>query len=240
MWVKIDDRFPRNPKILAVGLEASWWYLCALTHCAEQLTDGFVAATAVPVIAPHVTDPRGVVERCVQVGLLQEVEGGWLIPDFLELNWSREKVIAEREAAAERQRRRRSQHTTDPPQVSRRDSHRTPGDGSPSPSRSRPDDLSSSSTDGFNTRPVENSTTIDHVAAAVIETRLARQHDIRNPNAWRRRALANLRTDDNGGWWARLEQLVADHPTAPISMLAAAADGQPTPYLHHHRRQEPA
>jgi hypothetical protein len=239
MWVKIDDKFPRNPKILAAGLEASWWYLCALTHCAEQLTDGFIAATAVPVIAPHITDPQDVVERCAQAGLIQPVDGGWLIPDFLELNWSRQKVLAERESAAQRQRRRRAQHTTDTPEMSRRDTHRTHGDGSPSPSRSRPDDLSSSSTHGFNTRPVENRTTIDQVAQAVIDNRLARQHDIRNPNAWRRRALANLRTDDNGAWWTRLEQLIADYPGAPATMLAAAAEGETTPHLRHYC-QKPA
>lgn len=46
----------------------------------------------------------------------------------------------------------------------------------------------------------------------------------------------NHHNDNGGEWWARLEDLCARHPTAPISMLAAAAEGHDTPHLHHHRK----
>ena len=41
-WAKIDDRLHSHTKVRKAGLEAmGLWVLC-LSHCAAQLTDGFV------------------------------------------------------------------------------------------------------------------------------------------------------------------------------------------------------
>ena len=85
-WLKVDDKLPRNPKVLAGDIETAWYYLCALTHCAEQLTDGYIADAAVPVIAPHITDPRDVAERCAQLEMFSRVDGGYQVSDYLDFN----------------------------------------------------------------------------------------------------------------------------------------------------------
>lgn len=81
-WLKVDDKIPRNPKILAGDIETAWYFVCALTHCAEQLTDGYLARSAVPLIAPHITDPQAVSDRCVTLGLFRQTENGYIVEDF--------------------------------------------------------------------------------------------------------------------------------------------------------------
>jgi hypothetical protein len=43
-WVKIDDGFADHPKVIEAGPMASWLFLCGLTYCSRQLTDGFIPA----------------------------------------------------------------------------------------------------------------------------------------------------------------------------------------------------
>ncbi len=83
-WLKVDDKLLRNPKVLAGDIETAWYYLCALTHCAEQLTDGYIADAVLPLIAPHITDPRSVAEKCAQLGMFRHVEGGYPVGDHVQ------------------------------------------------------------------------------------------------------------------------------------------------------------
>ena len=103
---------------------------------------------------------------------------------------------------------------------------------------------SSSSADGFTTRPVDNPVDDDRtstIAGLVVANRLTAQRStVKNPAAWRRRVVKNLRTEDDGAWWARLEQLVAEHPDAPADLLALAADGEYQQSLRYHRAKAPA
>lgn len=253
-WLKVDDKLPRNPKILAGDIETAWYFVCAMTHCAEQLTDGFIARSAVPLVAPHITDPQSVADRCVTLGLFRQVEDGYWIPDYLEYNPSREQVMAKREADRERQNRRRGKGSnTDPPShtVSRRDAEATSGVSPRVPSRPVPDKVLLSSSTGIppdaaplSTGPTDDDVLqqrIEAVACAVVELRFARQTSVRNPKAWRARCSENLLTDDDGDWWTRLEHLVRTHQAdTPISILAAAADGDTPPTLTHWRTKEPA
>ena len=96
-WVKLDDNFPGNDKVLAIGADAFRLYVEGLCHSARHLTDGFVSNGALsrlwtPSIAPEL----------VTAGLWAVVDGGYVINDYLEFNPSREKVETEREKAAER------------------------------------------------------------------------------------------------------------------------------------------
>ena len=101
-WVKLDDKFRTHPKVIAAGLDAAWFYLCALGYCAEQLTDGHIHAAMVPILAPHVPNPQAAAETCCTVGLLTPTDTGYLVPDYLEYNPPRAKVLAEREKAKAR------------------------------------------------------------------------------------------------------------------------------------------
>lgn len=131
-WLKIDDKFPRHPKIVAGGIETSWFYTCALAHCAEQLTDGFVANGVVNMVAPHVDYPKDVAERCADLELFERVDGGYLIPNYTDYNPSREEALAKRAAAAKRKAKQRAaskakrDRQRESQGESRRDSH---GDG---------------------------------------------------------------------------------------------------------------
>lgn len=219
-WLKVDDKLPRNPKIIAGDVETSWYYVCALTHCAEQMTDGFIADAAVPVIAPHVQDPRSVADRCCQLGMFRRVDAGYEVPDYLEFNPSRAGVLEKREKDRIRQESHRA---------SQRDTAATSAVSQRVPSRPVPDGVTHSSS-------TASTGLVDVVAAAVVAHRLAQQTSVRSPKAWSARALENLRADVE--WWVELERVCEKWPGAPVDMLAQAAEGVFSPHLRMHERSE--
>lgn len=113
-WVRIDDQFSDHPKVRQVGPLGLAMQVAGLCYCNRYLTDGFIPRATVPLllnlegIAMHV---RGgeligggedatwqlVVEDLVNVGLWEEVEGGYVIHDYLEYQPSRAEVLLERE-----------------------------------------------------------------------------------------------------------------------------------------------
>ena len=48
VWVKLDDQFTENPKVVQAGPLASWLHVCGLVYCSRNLTDGFIPAMMVP------------------------------------------------------------------------------------------------------------------------------------------------------------------------------------------------
>lgn len=103
-WVRLDDQFPEHPKVLRVGADAAWLHVSALCYCARQLTDGFVPDGAIGRLA-EVKKPVDLAARLVGAGLWAVADGGWQINDYLAYNPSREKVLADRNAAAARKER---------------------------------------------------------------------------------------------------------------------------------------
>lgn len=104
-WIKVDDSFGDHPKVMALGRDRlagiGTWVACAC-YCARHLTDGFVPSAA----ADAIGNPRAL-RRLVDVGLLDEVPGGYQLHDWLNYNPPRDKVLAERKAARERMNNRR-------------------------------------------------------------------------------------------------------------------------------------
>ena len=105
-WAKLDDRAPSNPKVFEAGVCAFGLFTQSLCYCAANLTDGFVPATALPLVSPG-TSPRlllALVDRLVKAGLwaVDDERGGWVVHDYLDYNPSRADVLAEREAARKR------------------------------------------------------------------------------------------------------------------------------------------
>lgn len=76
-WVKIKPSVISNHKFLRVGPEASWLWVCALTHCRQAGTGNFVHDLALSVIGVRRAGP--LVSRLVAVGLFEAVAGGWLV-----------------------------------------------------------------------------------------------------------------------------------------------------------------
>ena len=111
-WVKIDDQFSVNAKVLAAGKDGRELHISALCHCNRNLTDGLVAVDVVRQIGAlfEVYDTDAAIERLLAIGLWERVDGGYMIHDYLEYNPSREQVLAQRAEARERMRAARAKN----------------------------------------------------------------------------------------------------------------------------------
>jgi len=107
--VRIDDCFPEHPKILELDDRMFRIHVWALCYCARHLTDGLLALGVLrgcPLVTRKYTLDR--VLRClVGAGLWKEVEGGYIIRDFLDYNPDAASVKEKRRQNAERQERYR-------------------------------------------------------------------------------------------------------------------------------------
>lgn len=106
-WVKLDDGFFRNPKVLAAGRDARDIYIAGLCYCAQGLTDGIIPKNAVRVLAAEteVDDWQIASARLVEVGLWEQHEKGYQVHDYLDYNPSRDKALATKDARREAGRR---------------------------------------------------------------------------------------------------------------------------------------
>ena len=124
-WVRLDDKFPHNPKILKAGPLGLAMHVAAICYCNQHLTDGFIPRAAVTAllnlegIAMRCWDGEMmgggddaewqlIVEDLVASDLWHPVQGGWSIHDYLEYQPSKKKILTERAANAERQSRWRN------------------------------------------------------------------------------------------------------------------------------------
>jgi len=124
-WARFADDYLGNVKLATMSTSAIALDMAAIIYSARELRDGHLSVADVHAIAalihlktwkPAVTQ---LVQRCRWVPLL--TGDGWDIHDYLEYQPSREQVLAERTAAADRKRRQRSANGTFQP-MSRRDS----------------------------------------------------------------------------------------------------------------------
>jgi len=101
-WFKVDDTFAYHAKVMAAGNAAVGLWVRAGAWAMQQLTDGFVPT--------HVVLSLGTVKearRLVEVGLWIEKDDGYAFHQWAPRQPSRMQVLADREAAAERQRKAR-------------------------------------------------------------------------------------------------------------------------------------
>ena len=106
-WFRIDDTFGTHPKVLgiprsrrkaAVGL----WTLAG-NWCARNLTDGALPIYMIEELGGDDDD----VKDLLRATLWEETPNGFQFHDYLDYNPSRARVLADRAAAAERQRQAR-------------------------------------------------------------------------------------------------------------------------------------
>ena len=105
-WFRLEDSFYNHPKVNRAGNAATGLWVRCGTYSAQYLTDGHVPAEVARVFGRT----REIVSL-LEAHLWEENGDGFLIPDYLEYNPSKDQVLADRAAARERQaRRRRDQH----------------------------------------------------------------------------------------------------------------------------------
>lgn len=109
-WVRIDDSFPDHPKVAEVGPLGMAMQIQALCYANRYLTDGKVPSRIVAGFMPTVQfDPetgervtwQDIAQRLVDAGIWVEVEGGYLIHDYLEYQRSKADIEAIRTKRAE-------------------------------------------------------------------------------------------------------------------------------------------
>ena len=101
-WFRLDDTFGNHPKVHQAGNAAvGLWVRCG-TYSAAYLLDGRVPNK---VVTEYGTTAE--IDACTDAGLWVRNGTGFVIPDYLDFNPSKEQVLADRAAMAERQRRRR-------------------------------------------------------------------------------------------------------------------------------------
>ncbi len=106
-WVKLDDQFFFNHKVLRAGRDARDLYLAALAYCNAQLTDGYVASETLPLLGvmAGVANPeqsaKQLASKLVEVCLWETNGNGYQVHDYLEYNPSKEKVLETRRMRAE-------------------------------------------------------------------------------------------------------------------------------------------
>lgn len=153
-WGKVDDKLWGSPKWLTTSPRARALWVTALSWCMDQLTDGRVPAHVMPILGGTRKD----VAELVRVGFWHpaghecehercpRADDGWVFHDWLDFQPSREQVLADRAAAADRQKRareraaeRRATAAKPSRRDSRRDSRRRHGVSHGPPDPTRPD-----------------------------------------------------------------------------------------------------
>jgi hypothetical protein len=99
-WVKLDDQFFLNPKSVSAGKDGRALYLAGLCYCASQLTDGFIATKALPMIAASAGVKISQARVLERFGLWEEGIGGFWVHDYLTYNPKASEVRALREKKA--------------------------------------------------------------------------------------------------------------------------------------------
>lgn len=122
-WIKLEDTFATNPKVVAAGEDAAWLYIAGLGYCSANLTDGVIPKAVIPMLTRK-RAPLVLASRLVSVGLWHEREHEYDVNQYLEHQRSRESVLGQRAQARQRKARSRVRHadvTGDVTDVSQRD-----------------------------------------------------------------------------------------------------------------------
>lgn len=80
-WVRIDDVAPEHPKLLQVGAQSAWLWLCGIAYCNRQKSrDGFIPEAKVKLLYPGLGPKEA--KRLTATGLWEATPGGYLVHDY--------------------------------------------------------------------------------------------------------------------------------------------------------------
>jgi type IV secretory pathway TrbD component len=110
-WVKLDEHFTDNPKILKAGPIGMAMWVVGLAYCNLNQTNGFIprekALAMFPAIVPG---PDGKemafvaefwIKRLLNVGLWEKAKGGYMVHDYAQYQPSKEEVAERHERRVE-------------------------------------------------------------------------------------------------------------------------------------------
>ena len=99
-WFKVDDRLHGHVKTRRAGIEAMGLWVVVGSYCADNLTDGKIAADVPELFAGKAG--AKLAASLVKAGLWHEAEGGgWIFHDWESYQPTSAKVLADREARSE-------------------------------------------------------------------------------------------------------------------------------------------
>lgn len=99
-WVRLDDHFHDHPKIVELSSDAYRAFIGGLCYCARHLTDGKIPQSAVRGLGPK----KATVEL-VSAGLWDQNGSGVSVHDYLDYQYSAERIRAKRVTESARKRR---------------------------------------------------------------------------------------------------------------------------------------
>lgn len=82
LFIKLDCDYWDHPKVVQAGVMAGVLYLRMSAYCMQHTTDGFVPAAQLPRFALPATGRLTL--ALFDAGLIEQAEGGWLLPGYLE------------------------------------------------------------------------------------------------------------------------------------------------------------
>ena len=99
-WAGLDDGFHDDPRAVEAGLAAIGLYTCLTTYCARYLTDGRVPAK----VAARFLDGGDMapLDALLAADLVVEADGQYELPDYLNANPTRAKVLQRKADHAKR------------------------------------------------------------------------------------------------------------------------------------------
>ena len=105
-WIKIDDRFLTNPKILSAGLEARSLYVSSIVYSAGELTDGMIPRATVSKLAAlsDVNDAKAATQRLLDLNLweLASDTDGYVIHDYHDYNPTAREAKERKQAVSQK------------------------------------------------------------------------------------------------------------------------------------------
>lgn len=111
-WAKLDDSFYDHPKVRPLSIPAAYLWLCSIAYCARHLTDGVIkdeAAELLISVRKAGCSYASMRDELIDAKLWYPAgEDGVYIHDYLAYNPPRMKVLAERSAAVDRMKKKRS------------------------------------------------------------------------------------------------------------------------------------
>lgn len=102
-YVQLVNAFYSNEKVQELArsgrMDSVGAFCMALAYCGDHLTDGFVPRRAMLYVIGATSEQ---IRALCDMGMLEEVDEGWLIHDYTEHNRTKEQVLHARKKSAER------------------------------------------------------------------------------------------------------------------------------------------
>lgn len=204
-WIKLDDSFPDNPKIVEAPPGAVTLYIFGLCYASRHLTDGHLTRSAVAKFGVHKWGRSA--DVLVTLGLWEQTDNGWRIHDYLDYQRSAEEVrkLSEKRASAGRKGGAKAKQVAKQTGSNVSSKQQAEAEAEAEPSSSPPTGTSVTEPNGAasggeeETREQFIKRTLHDCYELMAEQTLdrirAEGQTIHNPTAWKRATAANLATE---------------------------------------------